>query len=83
MALLINVLGGPAMNSRLNLSVREKFGYAYNVEAGFSSYSDSGIWTIYLGTDKKNIKKVLKIVRKEIEDLCNEGLTLDLSLIHI
>ena len=77
MALLINVLGGPAMNSRLNLSVREKFGYAYNVEAGFSSYSDSGIWTIYLGTDKKNIKKVLKIVRKEIEDLCNEGLTLD------
>jgi predicted Zn-dependent peptidase len=75
MALLINVLGGPAMNSRLNLSVREKFGYAYNVEAGFSSYSDTGIWSVYLGTDKKHVKKVMKLVHKEIKSLCCDGLT--------
>lgn len=75
MALLINVLGGPAMNSRLNLSVREKFGYAYNVEAGFSSYSDAGIWSVYLGTDKKHVKNVMKLVNKEIKSLCKDGLT--------
>ncbi len=75
MALLINVLGGPAMNSRLNLSVREKFGYAYNVEAGLSSYSDTGIWSVYLGTDKKHIKNVMKLVQKEIKLLCKDGLT--------
>lgn len=74
MSLLINVLGGPAMNSRLNLSVREQFGYAYNVEAGFSSYTDTGIWSVYLGTDKKHLKKVGALVRSEIDKLINTEL---------
>lgn len=75
MSLLINVLGGPAMNSRLNLSVREKFGYAYNVEAGFSSYSDTGIWSVYLGTDKKHLSNATQLVKSELEKIIEEGLS--------
>lgn len=75
MSLLINVLGGPAMNSRLNLSVREKFGYAYNVEAGFSSYSDTGIWSVYLGTDKKHLKNATALVKTELKKLIDQGLS--------
>lgn len=73
MALLMNVLGGPALNSRLSLSIREEHGYAYNVEAGYSSYSDTGIWNIYLGTDKKYLKKAKDLVWKELDILCNDG----------
>lgn len=75
MSLLINVLGGPAMNSRLNLSVREQFGYAYNVEAGFSSYSDTGIWSVYLGTDKKHLKNATELVKSELANIISNGLS--------
>lgn len=75
MSLLINVLGGPAMNSRLNLSVREQFGYAYNVEAGFSSYSDTGIWSVYLGTDKKHLANATSLVKSELKKIIEEGLS--------
>lgn len=77
MSLLINVLGGPAMNSRLNLSVREQFGYAYNVEAGFSSYSDTGIWSVYLGTDKKHLANATSLVKSELKKIIEEGLSSD------
>lgn len=64
--LLTNVLGGPGMNSRLNLSLREKHGLAYNVEASYAPYTDTGIISIYFGTDKNNIQKSLSIVNKEL-----------------
>lgn len=67
MTLLTNVLGGPALNSRLILSIREKYGYAYNIEANYSSYSDSGIWNIYMGTDKKHLKKAIDLIYKELK----------------
>lgn len=67
MTLLTNILGGPALNSRLTLSIREKYGYSYSVEANYTPYMDVGFWTIYLGTDKKNVGKSLNLVRKELK----------------
>lgn len=69
MYLLNNILGGPAMNSRLNLAVRERHGYAYNIESAFLPYTDSGIFSIYLGTDNENLNKSLALIRKEIEKM--------------
>lgn len=69
MVLLNNILGGPNMNSRLNLSLREKYGYAYNVEAFYNPYEDTGAFGIYFGTDNGNLEKSLNIVRKELDKL--------------
>jgi len=65
--LLNNILGGPALNSRLNLSLREKYGYAYSIESMYQPYSDTGVFGIYLGTDNKNIGKSIKVVKKELK----------------
>ncbi|MFV0467949.1 MAG: M16 family metallopeptidase [Dysgonomonas sp.] len=73
--LLNNILGGPCMNSRLNLSLREKKGYVYNVESNMTSYSDTGIFSIYFGSDKRNLEKCLKLVNKELETIRNIKLT--------
>jgi predicted Zn-dependent peptidase len=67
--LLNNILGGPAMNSRLNLAVRERHGYAYSVESAFLAYTDTGIFSIYLGTDPENLEKSLALIRKEMEKM--------------
>jgi len=69
--LLINLLGGPGMNSRLNLSLRERHGLAYNVEASYTPYSDTGIVSVYFGTDKENIDKSMSIVQKELLKIRN------------
>lgn len=74
MTLLINVLGGPALNSRLILSVREKYGYSYNIEANYSPYADIGFWSVYFGTDQKYLEKTRKLVYKELRLLCDQGL---------
>ena len=66
MSLLINILGGPALNSKLNLSVREKYGLAYTVEASYSSFVDSGFWQIYFGCEDKNIRRTLDLIDKEL-----------------
>lgn len=75
MTLLTNILGGPALNSRLILSVREKYGYSYNIEANFSPYADIGYWTVYFGTDQKYINKTLKLVYKELKKMREEALS--------
>jgi predicted Zn-dependent peptidase len=67
--LLNNILGGPAMNSRLNMVLREKYGYAYTVESFYTPYSDTGIIDIYFGTDNGNLDKCLQVVMKELEKL--------------
>lgn len=69
MTLLANILGGPALNSRLTLSIREKYGYSYSVEANYTPYMDVGFWTVYLGTDQKNLYKSLNLVQKELKIL--------------
>lgn len=71
MTLLTNYLGGPALNSKLVLSIREKYGYAYSVEASFSPYSDIGFWSVYTGTEPKNIQKAIKLVHEEFDKVCS------------
>lgn len=73
--LLNNILGGPAMNSRLNMAVRERHGYAYTVESAFLPYTDTGIFSIYLGTDSENLDKSLNLIRKEMDKLRMEKLS--------
>ncbi len=67
MVLLNNILGGQAMNSRLNLALRERRGMAYNVESGYTAYSDTGLFNVYFGTDKENLDKALALVLNEFK----------------
>lgn len=67
--LLVNLLGGPALNSRLNMVLREKKGYVYNVESNYIPYVDTGQVNIYFGTEKRNLEKSLNLVFKEIKKL--------------
>lgn len=73
--LLNNVLGGNAMNSRLNLVLREKHGFAYNVEASYVPYTDTGLFTIYFGTDKRNRAKCEELVLKELQNFRKKKFT--------
>ncbi len=72
--ILNNILGGQGLNSRLNLSLREKRGYAYNVESMYNPYTDTGLFTIYFGTDSRNLEKSINLTHKELEKLCREPL---------
>ena len=67
LALLNNLMGGPGLNSRLNLSLREKNGFAYNIESNYSPYSDTGLFNIYFSTDKNNLNRSLNIIQKELK----------------
>ena len=67
--LLNNILGGPGMNNRLNVSLREKHGLVYNVESNITSYTDTGLASIYFGTDPKNREKAMRLVHKELARL--------------
>jgi len=69
LVLLNNILGGPNMSSRLNLSIRERNGLAYNIESNLTSYIDTGVWSIYFGCDPKNAKRCLQLIDKELERL--------------
>jgi predicted Zn-dependent peptidase len=67
--LLNNILGGPSMNSRLNMVLRERNGMAYNVESSYTGYFDTGEFTVYFGTDKENMDQALRLVNKEFRNL--------------
>ncbi len=67
--LLNNILGGSSMNSRLNLSLREKSGLVYNVESNVTSYTDTGVFSIYFGCDPKYTGKCISLVHKELKYL--------------
>ena len=69
LSLLNNILGGPAMNSRLGLNIREKHGIAYNIESYLNLYSDVGMMGIYLGCDPQQTEKAADLVAKEVTKL--------------
>ena len=73
--LLCNILGGPATNSILNSILREKYGWVYGVECGYTQFADTGLVAITLGCDKANLDKCLKAIDKEIAKLQNEPLS--------
>ncbi|WP_192085318.1 pitrilysin family protein [Algoriphagus sp. Y33] len=79
--LLNNILGGPSMNSRLNLMLREKHGYVYSIESSYQPFSDVGFFGIYFGTEGKTLKKAQSLVLKEMSKLANGTLgTLQLHM---
>ncbi|MBF9253414.1 insulinase family protein [Pontibacter sp. 172403-2] len=67
--MLTNLLGGPGMNSRLNLAVREKHGLVYTIDANYATYIDTGLLTIYFGTEKKQLRRTTALVLKELKKL--------------
>lgn len=69
MILLNNILGGPGMNSRLSLSIREKYGFTYNIYSHYMPYTDTGVFSVYLGTDKGYMERSVMLVHKELEKL--------------
>ena len=69
--LLNNILGGPGMNSLLNLSLRERNGLVYNVESSVQTFTDCGWWGVYFGTDPENADKCERLVKKELRRLCD------------
>ena len=74
LSLLMNLLGGTGMNSRLNLNIREKYGLAYNIEASYTPYSDTGVSMIYFGCDPENAEWCLNLCKKEMRALYEEKL---------
>ena len=74
--LLNNILGGPGMNARLNLSLRERRGLVYTVESSMVNYSDTGAWCVYFGCDHHHVSRCLRLVRSELDKLASKPLTL-------
>ncbi len=80
LVLLSNILGGNSMNSRLNMALRERNGLAYNIEANYTPYTDTGIFMVYFGTEQHNHLKALQLVENEFARLRKNKLgTLQLS----
>lgn len=73
--LLNNIIGGPAMNTRLNIALRERRGLVYTVESSMVSYGDTGIWCTYFGCDPADVEKCLRIVRKELNRFIDKRLS--------
>ena len=73
--LLNNILGGPGMNARLNLKLREQHGLVYTVESSMASYSDTGVWSVYFGCDHHDVKRCIRLVRRELDRMMQSPLT--------
>lgn len=73
--LLNNMLGGPGMNAKLNLALREHNGLVYTVESTMVAYGDTGIWSIYFGCDEHDMKRCLRLVRKELDKFMQKPLS--------
>ena len=73
--LLNNILGGPGMNARLNVSLRERHALVYTVESMLQSYSDTGLWAVYFGCDPRNVDRCLRLVRRELDRVMDRPLS--------
>ena len=73
--LLNNILGGPGMNAKLNLALREHNGLVYTVESTMVAYGDTGTWNIYFGCDEHDVKRCLRLVRKELDKFIEKPLS--------
>ena len=81
LALLANLLGGYASTALLNRRLRERAGLAYTVECGYTGYSDTGVFTIYFGTDPANLPRAFDLLYRELREICNQPLSS--SRLHI
>ena len=73
--MLVNMLGGPGMNSQLNLALREKYGFVYSVEAHYIPYTDTGMFAVFFGTEPRQLDKCIKLVQKELNKVCEKPLS--------
>ena len=73
--LLNNIIGGPGLNSRLNLSLRERNGLVYTVESSMVCYGDTGCWCTYFGCDPHDVKRCCQLVRRELDKLMERPLS--------
>lgn len=73
--MLVNLLGGPGMNSRLNLNLREKNGLVYSIDASYTPFLDTGFLGIYFGTDAKKVEKAKTLIMQELKRLRDQPLT--------
>lgn len=73
--MLVNMLGGPGMNSQLNLALREKYGFVYSVEAHYIPYTDTGMFAVFFGTEPRQLDKCIRLVKKELLKLCEKPLS--------
>ncbi len=73
--LLNNILGGPGMNARLNIALRERRGLVYTVESSMASFSDTGAWSVYFGCDHQHVDRCLRLVRGELSRMVSHRLT--------
>jgi predicted Zn-dependent peptidase len=73
--LLVNILGGPGMNSRLNLALREKYGFVYSIDAHYIPYTDTGMFAVFFGTEPKQLDRCINLVKKELNRFCEKPLT--------
>ncbi|HRS53969.1 MAG TPA: pitrilysin family protein, partial [Bacteroidales bacterium] len=68
--LVDNFLGGPTMTSRLSLQIREKYGYSYNIYSSYIPFCDTGVFNIYFSCENENVNKIIELIRKELNKLC-------------
>ena len=73
-SLLNNILGSGAMNSYLNMHIREKYGFTYSIESSYTAYYDSGVFSVYASTDKRHADKTLQLVRQELDRLAQKAI---------
>lgn len=67
--LLNNILGGPGLNSKLNMNIREKHGYTYHVESSFVPFSDTGLFSVYLSSEPKHLERSVGLIEMELNKL--------------
>ncbi len=73
--MLVNLLGGPGMNSRFNMALRERYGFVYSIEAGYTSYLDAGYLGIFFGTEPRQLDRSINLIHKELKRLREQPLT--------
>lgn len=73
--MLVNMLGGPGMNSKLNLALRERYGYVYSIDAHYIPYTDTGMFAIFFGTEPKQLDKCMRLVQQELNKLKDKRLS--------
>lgn len=72
--LLVNMLGGPGMNSRLNMALREKHGYVYSIDAHYMAYTDTGMFAVFFGTKPNKLDRCIELVRQELDKFMDKPL---------
>ncbi len=72
--LMNNLLGGPAMNSRLNLNIREKYGLTYSISSFYTPYLDTGVWGVYYACEPSNLERIRRMVMKELKAMVDSPL---------